>query len=64
MGHPETAVATVVAKLGLGTVCPYDPAAFLKAVGTVTDPECSRQNRSRANQLKPKCSADGVADFI
>jgi hypothetical protein len=64
MGHPETAAATFVERLGLGTVCPYDAAAFLKAVGMVTDPECFRQIRSRANELGSKFSADGVADFI
>ena len=44
-------------------MCSYEAAAFL-AAGKVTDPERSRRIRSRANELGPKFSADGVADFI
>jgi hypothetical protein len=44
-------------------VCSYEAAAFL-AAGKVTDPECFQCICSHANELGPKFSADGVADFI
>jgi hypothetical protein len=64
MGHPETAAARFVERLGLGAICSYDSQAFLEAVGTVTGPERFLQIRLRANELGPKFSADGIADFI
>jgi len=38
LGHPDTAVAKFVTRLGLGLVSPYSEKPFLEAVREISDP--------------------------
>jgi hypothetical protein len=64
IGHRETAAARFVTELGLGTVCEYSAASFQNAVALVTSKMTSTAIRTRARDLSPRFSSQGLAGWI
>lgn len=64
LGDPDTTAGRFVAKLGLGTTCPYESHAFSMAVGRITDQKPCREIRERAAEIAPVFASESVADWI
>jgi hypothetical protein len=64
LGHPDTAAARFVTRLGVGITCPYAPVAYRAAAETLTTPSTQRRLRATASTLVSTFSAHGLADWI
>jgi Methyltransferase domain len=64
VGHPDTAAAKFVTKLGLGVCCDYESSAFAQAVAEVTADTTLDRIRRRANSLAPSFSSEGMATWL
>ncbi len=64
LGHPDSAVAKFVTRLGLGLVAPYDKDCLLTASRAICDPETNLKIRRRAHAIASKFSDKGAADWI
>jgi hypothetical protein len=64
LGHPDTAAARFVERMGIGRGCAYEPAAFSAAVEEVCAAPTQSRLRAAAAAAAPQFSADGLADWI
>jgi hypothetical protein len=64
LGDERTAAARFVEELGLGLVCPYDPARFREAVAQLTDPDVNLRMRRTALALAGRFADAGAAEWI
>jgi hypothetical protein len=64
IGHPETAAAQFVTKLGLGDVCGYDAKKFADSVHRLTTPSLSKAIRATAQRLSHSFSSKDLIQWI
>jgi hypothetical protein len=64
IGHPETAAAQFVTKLGLGDVCGYDAKKFVDSVHRLTAPSLSKAIRATAQRLSHSFSNKDLIQWI
>jgi len=64
MGNPNVASARFVQRFGLGLSCGYTAAAFRTAVEEILRPETQSAIRTRACDIGPLFSAEGIANWI
>jgi hypothetical protein len=64
LGHPETAAAQFVTKVGLGEVCEYDSGKFVNSVQRLTKPPLSTAIRATAQRLSHAFSSKDLIRWI
>ncbi len=64
LGSPDTAVAHFVKRFQIGIHCPYDATDFVRAVETITDPQCQQTMRNNAAKLAEHFGVWGISDWI
>lgn len=64
VGDRNSAVAQFVQKLGLGSVCRYDPDDFCAKVNYLSEPKNQKRIRSKAFKIGKNLSANTLAEWI
>jgi hypothetical protein len=64
LGHPQTAAARFVVRMGVGLSAAYEPAEIAAAVATLLDPTEQARMRQRAAALAPSLSTTGAREWL